>query len=55
MDQSTLNYIIQTLEEAIQVSYSAPDREDYGYAYATGYSRTAMKCVLQVIREVTKK
>jgi hypothetical protein len=54
MRDSTRNHIIQVLEEALQVTYSAPDREDYGYPYATGYCQSAMKIVLGMIREESK-
>jgi len=34
--------IIDRLNAAINVCYEAPENEDQGYAYATGYSRSAM-------------
>ena len=34
--------IIDRLNTAINVCYEAPEIEDQGYAYATGYSRSAM-------------
>ena len=39
-DQLIMN--IDRLNNAINVCYSAPDIEDQGYAYATGYARSAM-------------
>ena len=50
MDTLQKNNIIQMLEDAIQVTYSAPEREDYGYPYATGYCQSTMKIVLDMIR-----
>ena len=34
--------LIDRLNTAINVCYEAPEIEDQGYAYATGYSRSAM-------------
>jgi hypothetical protein len=34
--------LIDRLNTAVNVCYEAPDIEDQGYAYATGYSRSAM-------------
>ena len=34
--------MIDRLNDAINVCYEAPEIEDQGYAYATGYSRSAM-------------
>ena len=37
-----LVFIIDRLNTAVNVCYEAPENEDQGYAYATGYSRSAM-------------
>ena len=37
--------IIDRLNNAINVCYEAPEIEDQGYPYATGYSRSAMSDV----------
>ena len=37
-----LVFIIDRLNTAINVCHEAPEIEDQGYAYATGYSRSAM-------------
>ena len=37
-----LSNMIQRLDEAVNVCQSAPDIEDQGYPYATGYARSAM-------------
>ena len=34
--------LIDRLNNAINVCYEAPEIEDQGYPYATGYSRSAM-------------
>jgi len=34
--------LIDRLNTAVNVCYEAPDIEDQGYAYATGYARSAM-------------
>jgi hypothetical protein len=41
---STLETLIEGLESAIKVSYTALDNPDcQGYPYAVGYSRAAMR------------
>ena len=37
-----LSNIIDRLNEAVNVCYEAPNNEDQGYPYATGYARSAM-------------
>lgn len=54
MKKSTQECLIQMLEDAIQVSYSAPERKDCGYPYAVGYCQSVMKNVLELIREESK-
>jgi len=46
----TLVNVIQRLEEAIEVTYAAPDNPEQGYPYAAGYSRAAMQGVLESLR-----
>ena len=40
-----LVFIIDRLNSAINVCHEAPDNEDQGYPYATGYARSAMSDV----------
>ncbi len=54
MKKSTQDSIIQMLEDALQVAYSASNRPDYGYPYATGYCQSVMQNVLDLIREESK-
>ena len=37
--------IIDRLNAAVNVCYEAPENEDQGYPYATGYARSAMSDV----------
>ena len=39
--------IIDRLNNAINVCYEAPDNDDQGYPYATGYAQSAMIEVAQ--------
>ena len=43
--QMKMEMIIDRLNEAVNVCYEAPNNEDQGYPYATGYSRSAMSDV----------
>ena len=38
-----VNAIIQRLQDAINVCHTAPESEDEGYPYATGFARSAMQ------------
>lgn len=54
MKETTKEYVIQMLEDAVQVCYSAPGRENYGYPYAVGYCQSVMQNVLEIMREDNK-
>jgi glutathionyl-hydroquinone reductase len=45
-----LNRIVKNLEDAVQVNLSAPEIDDQGYAYAAGYSRSAMNGAIQDLK-----
>lgn len=47
-----LNNIARTLEQAIYESEMAVNDAEKGYPYATGYSRSAMKMVLNDIQDL---
>lgn len=47
--------IIDRLNTAVNVCYEAPDRSDQGYAYATGYSRSAMTDVAKDLSAIVKQ
>ena len=49
-----LNRMIDTLKDAIGVCYSVDntsDRDEKSYPYATGYSKSAMRDVLQTLEQ----
>jgi hypothetical protein len=47
--------IIDRLNNAINVCYEAPENEDQGYPYATGYSRSAMTDVANDLSAIVKQ
>ena len=47
--------LIDRLNTAVNVCYEAPDRTDQGYAYATGYSRSAMTDVANDLSAIVKQ
>ena len=51
----TLSNMIQRLDEAVNVCQSAPDIEDQGYPYATGYSMSAMRAVMEQLTELQQQ
>ena len=50
-----LTNMIQRLDEAVNICQSAPDVEDQGYPYATGYSMSAMRAVLEQLTELQQQ
>ena len=50
-----LIFLIDRLNTAVNVCYEAPDIEDQGYAYATGYSRSAMTDVADSLSAIVKQ
>ena len=48
LTNSELGTIIQRLQEAIDVCYTAPENpKDQGYPYATGFARSAMQGAIE--------
>jgi len=47
--------LIDRLNNAINVCYEAPENEDQGYPYATGYSRSAMTEVSDSLSAIVKQ
>ena len=54
IDQQLSN-IIDRLNEAVNVCYSAPNKEDEGYPYATGYARSAMSASAEQLVELQQQ
>lgn len=44
--------IIETLQRAVDVCYTAPEKDDEGYPYATGYSRAAMQSAITQLNSI---
>ena len=47
--------LIDRLNNAVNVCHEAPEIEDQGYAYATGYSRSAMSDVADSLSAIVKQ
>ena len=47
--------LIDRLNTAVNVCYEAPEIEDQGYAYATGYSRSAMTDVANDLSKIVEQ
>ena len=47
-----LNFIIGRLEDAISVCNTAPDKEDEGWPYATGFARSAMQGAVEDLQRL---
>ena len=43
--------LILNVKEAIHVCYTAPQNEDQGYPFATGYARSCLQAVLEYLEE----
>ena len=54
METNTIQFIIERLQSAIEVTNTAPDNPDEGYAFATGYSRSAMEATVVALQELAQ-
>ena len=55
VEQEYIDGMIQRLEDAIDVCYTAPEnQEEQGYPYATGYSRSCMIAIMEMLQELKK-
>jgi len=54
ISNQNLEFMIRTLETAVDVCYRAPqsEAEGEGYPYATGYSKSAMKMVIDELTNI---
>ncbi len=50
-----LTNMIVRLNEAVNVCYDAPNNENEGYPYATGYARSAMSSVSEQLVELQQQ
>tara|TARA_Y100001938_G_scaffold121841_1_gene169765 strand:+ start:104 stop:271 length:168 start_codon:yes stop_codon:yes gene_type:complete len=47
-----LQLIIERLQDAINVCHRAPENEDEGWPYATGFARSAMQGAVEDLRRL---
>jgi hypothetical protein len=47
-----LDLIIGRLQDAISVCHTAPEKEDEGWPYATGFARSAMQGAVEDLRRL---
>lgn len=47
--EESRKFLVQSVKEAIEVCYTAPEKEGQGYAYATGYARSCLQRVLDYL------
>ena len=45
----------ERLQDAVNVTYTAPENEDQGYPFATGYSRSAMQGVIEDLNRIIEQ
>ena len=51
ISNSSIETIIQRLEDAVNVCYTAPENpKEQGYPYATGYSKAAMQGAIESLQ-----
>ena len=50
-----LIFLIDRLNSAVNVCHEAPDIEDQGYPYATGYSQSAMSDVADSLSAIVRQ
>ena len=50
-----LIFLIDRLNNAINVCYEAPENDEHGYPYATGYARSAMTDVANDLSKIVEQ
>ena len=50
-----LIFLIDRLNSAINVCYEAPENDEQGYPYATGYARSAMTDVAESLSKIVEQ
>jgi len=45
-------FMIQRLENAVEVCYTAPEDKEKGYPYAAGYARSCLQETAQQLKEL---
>ena len=50
-----IQLIIERLKDGVFVTHEAPDNENQGYPYATGYSRSVMQGVIVDLQRVVEQ
>ena len=52
MTKEELDLIIGRLQEAINVCHTAPENQEEGWPYATGYARSAMQGAVEDLQRL---
>jgi len=47
-----LEYMIERLENAVEVCYTAPENAEQGYPYAAGYARSCLQETAEQLKEL---
>ena len=47
-----LEYMIERLENAVKVCYTAPENAEQGYPYAAGYARSCLQETAEQLKEL---
>jgi len=47
-----LEYMIERLENAVKVCYTAPEDKEKGYPYAAGYARSCLQETAEQLKEL---
>ena len=50
-----LIFLIDRLNNAVNVCYEAPENDEQGYPYATGYARSAMTDVADSLSKIVEQ
>ena len=45
----------ERLQDAVNVTYTAPQNKDQGYPFATGYSKSAMQGVIEDLTRIIEQ
>jgi hypothetical protein len=53
--ETQLLFLKERLQEAVNVTHTAPENKDQGYPYATGYSKSVMENTVKELERIMQQ
>ena len=53
--ETQLLFLKERLQEAVDITYTAPENKNQGYPYVTGYSRSVMQSTVKELEKIMQQ